>query len=152
MENKYYKPILEEFHSGFEYEKLSISPKGEEHYMPMIIAQPWYEWMDKKPYEINPNIMEYLVPDNIRVREDIESFGFEYKEISSIYGKNDEYGLKINDNEYWIEILKIDYYKVKISGTDPGFNRDGRNYSVKFQGIIKNKSEFKKIMNQLNIK
>jgi len=148
MERKsnYYTPKIEEFHIGFEYEMFtpSFNPEG-------------YRW---KKMEFDCNTFEYMIDTEdggerpfdmynegskelIRVkyldREDIESFGFNLDPSGERYYELGEYQLHVNSvdmNEMKIYLSTITIY------SDSG---------VIFNGTIKNKSEFKKLLIQLGI-
>ena len=133
MSEKYYTPAIEEFHVGFEYEELSGVDSEME------------DWSCKSfdPKEYIDRYGEYTFDDTslegwIRVKyldkDDIESFGFKTDNMDPmIYCK------------YKNEDLYFDYnttsHELKISTLDS----DG------IVLIIKNKSELKVLLKQLNI-
>ena len=132
--SKYYTPTIEEFHVGFEYERCDNG----------------YNWMkDSYPRAAEHIKLKNFLP-HTRVKhldtEDIESLGLEYDNnaepipardyphmlIPTAYAKEDwmlyhyEY-----DSVIWIENYKED--------------------SFYFKGVIKNKSELKKVLKMLGI-
>jgi hypothetical protein len=125
-ENKYYTPLVEEFHTGFFYEELIDG-----------------NWIKTKVYLIYDvefivdNIRHYC-GDKIRVkyldREDIESLGFiiqsEENPIITSYRAKD-YTLYVREDS-------IRIYKGPYSCEE-----------VLFKGNIKNKSELKRILSQI---
>lgn len=144
MENKYYTPEIEEFHVGFEYEAF--------HNKEWFFEEGGNQWVKSK-VSLGTDILtlNYAINcDFVRVkyldREDIESLGLEYDNnaepipardyphmlIPTAYAKEDwmlyhyEY-----DSVIWIENYKED--------------------SFYFKGVIKNKSELKKLLKQLGI-
>lgn len=128
MENKYYTPKLEEFHIGFEYE---IKEWGKEDWHKKEIEETW---------EIDSAFDRAEARVKVLDKEDIESLGF------------DNYVPPMEYNHSW-------NYK---GGKEPKlyvwFNNPipiVRIYSnfpaVLFQGEIKNKSELKRLMQQLKI-
>lgn len=130
--NKYYVPEIEEFHVDFEYE-----------YLDGI-------WHKATPTDISRKDYDKQ-KDGIRVKyldkEDIESLGWILQKDYSTeyifqYNWNHEgfYELEL-DKDY--KTLTISYYMEKGDGNYTEFE--------KFNGIIKNKSELKKLMNQLGI-
>ena len=136
--SKYYTPEIEEFHVGFEYQAQDLSLDGTSLY--------WFKYT----FEINDSLELLFKPndwyDLPRVKyldkEDIESLGFtsNYKK----YYKIDAPG-KLR---YWTEVhldfrLGIEDIIIK------GFRGEENDYL--FRGIIKNKSELKRLMKQLNI-
>ena len=130
--NKYYTPDIEEFHSGFEYEILTLKLKDNKTIR---------EW--KKVDKLHPELELLLNDKNIRVkyldREDIESLGFEYED--TLYVKSNVRG----DFEYWIDIER----EVENEGLE--ISIDGEDNENNFRGIVKNKSELKKLLTQLRI-
>lgn len=129
MENKYYTPDLEEFHVGFEFE----SRMNDE------------DW-EKQTYKQDSFISVYADGEysfdnidggiNLRVkhldREDIESEGWIQIEYDTY--KNEDFYLEFNNE-----------YKTFISEKKAGME------NIVFAGNIKNKSELRRIMKQLNI-
>ena len=125
--NLYYTPTIEEFHVGFEYQ-FNHKDKG---------------WIDFKfggtdDWSILEIDME-IENNEIRVKylnqSDIESLGWRFGTNDYVFPENKnvtygQYKLLFNNNE--LEIIHL-------SGT-------------LFRGIIKNKSELNKLMQQLNIK
>lgn len=144
--NKYYTPIIDEFHVGFEFETKDGFQDG------TVKTQQDYdksEWI-KKIFKVgdSPYIERVLNGKNadnglcgIRVklldREDIESLGWEPNTIIENYFKFNKHNIWFSDNNPII--------KISVSG-DYDFEETG------FQGTIKNKSEFQKLMTQLDIK
>lgn len=153
--NKYYIPKIEEFHIGFEYEY-------HEHF-----GKDFGKW-NKYTIENNTiisNISELIASGSIRVKyldkEDIESlgftFGFEegngvkygtYKDNSDIHINWD--GDSVNPTNRF-ELIWI----IKTSIPNHAYNKSDLMYDhytkASFKGIIKNKSELKKLLTQLGI-
>lgn len=130
MENKYYTPSIEEFHVGFEFE--------------ILIKNKYWETTSVGKYELNTiaaNVNSSF-KDYYRVkyldREDIESFGF-----SNVIG--DIYFLKVG-KLFPVKLQQLEYNKIIIFYPEY-FNRG----EILFQGIIKNKSELKTLLKQLEI-
>jgi len=130
--NKYYQPKIEEFHIGFEYEifeDFDMLPKK--------------EWM-KQVYGDNghnPENMDFVSVnclEKFRVkyldREDIESLEWSDKKHPYQYKLGDlqEYELGYYDSAHSVIYIEKDGNEI-------------------FVGIIKNKSELKKLMKQLRI-
>jgi hypothetical protein len=130
MEDKYYEPEIEEFHVGFEYEIFE-----DWDYYP---EKEWHKQVYGLDGDNQENIGYVSSPmDRFRVkyldREDIESFGF----VKSSGDRDFEYPNK----HYQLEILKNDLIYITS------------NYGVTtlFSGIIKNKSELKRILKQIGV-
>ena len=125
MENKYYEPDVEDFYVGMVYETEQDELRGiwEENTINTL----------RELEELCKYNSKYIGKySNIRVKylskEDIESLGFK-QTIEDQYYK-DDFELLIDD-DLFIQIIK-----------DDGFV---------FQGTIKNKSEFKKLLIQTGI-
>ncbi len=134
--DKYYKPDLEEFHQGFEYERWSNSAYTPEKYIKEV-----FEFVDKDDIwdddVTNMLACAYNGGDGIRVKylskEDIESLGFKFK--IDLYVK-DNLTLQVHKDS-----ITIKYYD--------NFNNEWR---TKVEQItIKNKSEFIILLKQLGI-
>ena len=151
--NKYYTPEIEEFHEGFEFEYKSRVRKGVIKFMEgnHEYFQEWKEGVftihreDIKSFEdcyYTPgslyDINSYLKDSAIRVkhldREDIESLGFKWDE-DDIYYSNDIWG-RFSLHHY-PEVNAVVLY-------------DGPK-EYHFRGVIKNKSDLKRILKQLGI-
>ena len=145
MVEKYYTPEIEEFHVGFEYEF-----KHPDYEIWNKYTTPEFNFEREDCIPFNGNL------DNFRVkyldREDIESFGYILDSLSTKHGNKHRYEMKgKRPEEKWIDVQKDNYKVLSIYTTDGGFNLDGPNYSCKFKGIIKNKSELKKLFQQIGI-
>ena len=147
MENKYYTPTIEDFHVGFEYEEIEVlyTDKGwyktkENHWVKQIYDPSDY----LQAYYLNERLKRKLF-NSVRVKyldkEDIESFGFSYK-----------------DERYYI------HEKYKMGGSDIMINYISSKQELRitmipymrsdyylFKGTIKNKSELKTLLKQLRI-
>jgi len=128
MTDTYYTPEIEEFHVGFEYESMG----GLEN----INA----EWHDEV-YSEEDSVKNLI--NTLRVKyldqEDIESLGFEH--IGALWFESAELDCRIRK---W-KGLQVDIYY-------PWSKNDGDHTSncLVFRGKIKNKSELKKLLNQVN--
>jgi len=152
MENKYYTPDVSEFYIGFEYEHAAT--KGEiNHFKQEVILHRYqhYTYPEKYPITswykctftterlsfLNENTIKiFLERKWLRVKyldkEDIESLGFKQKKIPWQFTNGCFNLIKRNeDNQYIIE--------------------DIRHADQVFVGTIMNKSEFKKLLKQLDI-
>lgn len=141
MENKYYTPTIEEFHIGFEYEILSLDPiTADKHWIKSEI--PDYKIISQLLKTTNSIRVKYLD------KEDIESLGFNFDKNST----NNQWKFFKNN------ICLFYRPETKILGT---FTVDSSKseYMLKYvvdnkliNGLfIKNKSELKKLLKQLNI-
>lgn len=172
MENKYYTPEIEEFHIGFEYETIKLKtidmndiPKGvslDEYIKSKNWIDEWIPivWNKFSSFENKFNV-EYQngiicnisVPNSIRVKyldkEDIESLGFIYDKTSN------EEQLKFykdNLNLFYRPVTKeLGAFTIDPAKNDYMARYNMDNKLVRFL-IIKNKSELKKLLQQLNIK
>lgn len=136
MESKYYTPNIEELYVGFECEVKTI-PSGE-----------WISWvLSTHDVSVDENHKArehawyfWLKNNSVRVKyldkEDIESLGWELTYESENYSS-----WQRNDNWYLTKDTSYGFSIAKAS----------ENESNNFRMTIKNKSELKKLMQQLNI-
>ncbi len=163
MENKYYTPCIDEFHVGFEYEF------KHSEYADM-------EWKKYTTPQFNLELEDWVfgTPTQFRVkyldRKDIEDLGFNTKlfPTTTVRGSKFINVEKLEDGK-WCEgqvvISLRKFLKGKkwphISIRKYDINDPDKTYNLKelenikreylFQGFIKNKSELKKLLNQLEI-
>lgn len=135
-EKKYYDPKTEEFHVGFEYQ-IRFSDHGN--------PGPWIDMFSKSTHELWTRSPEYTsknVKHRVKCldREDIEGFGFEDPVGAGIFFRK-----RIHmDEEIHLNFdSKILIERCCATEEDP--------IEVVFKGKIKNKSELKKILEQLEI-
>lgn len=138
QDNKYYTPDITEFHVGFECEinHRDRDGSGNRTWSKEIIrfSQPYMDFI-KYLFEKEKN--------NIRVKyldkEDIESLGF--KEYVHSYGT--DFRNKTHKIAWWWDNKGIEIRIITESGIGE---------KCVFSGVVKNKSELKKLLEQLNIK
>jgi len=131
-ENKYYTPQIEEFHVGFECE---VKDNDKVHeWFPIMCTM-------STPFDVDSS--HYSARVKYLDREDIESLGWEHiQEIEF----TDHTVYQFVREKY---ILSFEYPKRLICVFQ---RRDDRTVEHSFISICKNKSELKKLMQQLNIK
>jgi len=149
--DKYYTPEIEEFHVGFEYEHL----QDEEMFGEITrgINYCLYTLDAQDELEV---IVANLEDDKLRVKhldkEDIESLGFgrDMLRVSmvdtyiyNIKGVKFDYILYFTPNKNELFNVRIEDYYIN--------DESRRRTSNVFLGDIKNKSELKRILKQLNI-
>ena len=144
MEDKYYSPKIEEFYVGFEYELLEKIPMKDKYWGMKLIKSVFTEKIWKS---IGANVDFFTDLDNSKVRvkyldsSDIESLGFKLK-------VENKYGITFANRLYSIVYSKMKSNHLEIFLIQPYVNEyDG----LKFSGVIKNKSELKKLLIQLEI-
>ena len=126
---KYYTPVKEEFHIGFEYE---AKPKGSE-----FVGYLHFTWQGENSLQALFHTSSIIVKH--LDREDIESFGFNTEDNGTCYNKQDGFTLYGIYPWEWEKGIK-NAYKITIENDDV------------FIGIIKSKSELKRLLIQLGIK
>jgi hypothetical protein len=148
MENKYYVPDIEEFRIGFEYEY-------HEHF-----GKDFGKW---NKYTVTSNtileqILNLITSGSIRVKyldkEDIESCGFEL-EYSADLTYSSTYTRDCPDSGV-LNSIKISLQLYPNTSVPPCIiilkeYKDGT-YGTFFNGTIKNLSELKVLLKQLNLK
>lgn len=140
--NKYYTPTIEELHVGFEYEA-KAKDSTETSYSTFICHG-------------HNSIFSEFNSSTIRVkyldREDIESLGFSnYKKaVDDWYDYIPEYKVQPFNLSY--RAFRLTYsrrdYRLRVIGYEFDFKSEEE---ILFCGTIKNKSELKRLLKQLNI-
>jgi len=152
MKNKYYTPKIEEFHVGFEYEVQANDDSTE--FENIIISKNKDSFSFMNRYALNN------IPYDVRVkyldREDIESLGFKEETIPNCFKEdslNQGYIKHINEKESLLLHYNGETKKLFLS-KQVVYNEVTDNWYTDFlfQGTIKNISELKKLLKQLNIK
>ena len=127
---KYYTPELDEFHIGFEYEICYDD-------MWFIRDIPFYPLVENNN---NKYRVKYLD------KEDIESLGFK---LIKHHPGTESYDYENLKNPYlYLDITYNHFDKIFVRIYEEEIQDDSFNY---FSGNIKNKSELKKLLKQLNI-
>ena len=152
---KYYTPDISEFHVGFEYERMN----GYDWECSEIILSD-FSGMYCNRNEENEFDEIALHLREVRVKyldvKDIESFGFTHTTSLNGYQENfriEKLFRRLNedyDSTMWVNVYlqyAPDIHRVAISGDIS----DGTMGEKFFEGIIKNKSELKRLLIQLNI-
>lgn len=143
MESDYYTPTIEEFHVGFE----------SEIFAPEVVQWGRYVWkFDDDPVYFRKLSDEEAHRVKYLDKEDIESLGFEVEEETN-NGHTWLLNFKVLDKEYEWDYDTVASYNInnKTLTIDNG-NRWPDEYECLVTDIkIKNKSELKKILNQLGI-
>ena len=150
MKNKYYQPKIEEFHVGFEYEIY----EDFDYYT----EKTWHKQFYGKNGTNHEN-MDYVHEnylDKIRVKyldqQDIENLGWEHygKAVCNWYKKEGMFDDGFASYGKWtkLKLLHCSNSRIKILAYEHSW---GEIETVLFAGECKNKSELKKLMQQLNI-
>lgn len=154
---KYYTPELEELHFGFECEVYNST----ERYM-FEAENGWIKTCIGIVNELRfmPTILSLINDSQIRVkyldREDIEECGWESQMVVNVFDDEDDiisgYVISKGDKEEYVllhndENGAVGIYTKRIYS----LITDNWEQLTLFSGYIKNKSEFKKLMKQLNI-
>lgn len=137
MENKYYTPSIEEFFVGFEYEE---EDDLEDNVWIKRTLDFNYDWLEIHKDFANDKRVKYLDSS------DIEELGFKlvFSDIGIECWKLGNFELR-TDVDLGAYIDSGNLYSIF-------YNPYGEQYNCVFSGIIKNKSELKKVSNMLNIK
>jgi hypothetical protein len=138
---KYYKPTFSEFHEGFEFE---VPMYGSDLYSKEIFTINTIRYIFSRDSD-----GDYFMPDIFRVklldREDIESLGW-----TIVASSGDFTEFSLNSENKYNHILSIDI-GYKVGPSENNHIRVSNNKGCVFNGTIKNKSELRKLMTQLNI-
>ena len=137
-DNKYYTPEISELHVGFECEYREPHEKE------------WYE------DSLNSNDVAYLLAysDRIRVKyldkEDIESFGFKYIDEDTYILPMLFKPIIFSPGKVWGDII-MHYHPEDNYTSITGFSEGQEEEYTLFMGLIKNKSELKKILQMTGV-
>jgi len=150
-ENKYYTPEIEEFYPGFEFE-FHQELFNRNLTKPILYDSDWvirkfsisnYHSIINELLDIN--LMKELLRVKYLDKKDIESLGWNnINDQSFLYQQEQSFELNIRTNGF-SKKLGIQIYIMNLSD----------DYNIRnpylFDGYIKNKSELKKLMKQLNL-
>ena len=146
MMSKYYQPEIEEFHVGFEYEYEDINEGGASTSFYKTVLGSNEGYIIDQMF-CNEHDMEFRV--KYLDRKDIEDL----LKRPQLKGNDVELNFQYiaEDNSFYDFDYDTEYKELTVEIFKP--NGDGtHNCYTLFKGIIKNKSEFKKLLKQLNIK
>ena len=139
----YYTPSIDEFHVGFEFEMLEYNYEGNDYY-PSIFGNLLINNNGSQYTTEIKTYVTYIKNEHVRVKyldkEDLESLGFFY--YSKFEGHYEEWHFDVKSNIKLTLYLKSDLPFISIYKK--------HNCSI-FAGTIKNKSELKVLLKQLNI-
>jgi len=140
-DNKYYIPTIDEFHVGFEYERLDLDGIHNEIFN--VIK-------NSNEYNLDDSLQSLITMKHVRVkyldRDDIEELGWEY------IGKLDAYIHKFEYNTDTTTNKVDNIMALRYEDNDTRIIIATNKYDhYRFVGTIKNKSELKRLMKQLNI-
>lgn len=158
VRSAYYTPTVEEFHVGFEFEILNTREK---FFIPNIAEG---VWMKSNVClgalaDLN-NILKLILDKQVRVecfhKEDIENFEFTLtNEISPFFGyncykKEIEYPKGAMDDYSTTFFIFIEGGRIKITRYRyGGFSGMQEENDCLFYGVVKNKSELKRLLQQV---
>lgn len=148
MEEKYYTPTIEEFHVGFEVHLENIENAQIGSY---IITKS--DMLSATHDEVS-GMFDIIESAKVKYldREDIESLGWEHDQTTKD-GAVFYIGILMDEKQWMLTCFNAilrkgeDYTYLSIIDVNDKYNS-----SNSFQGIVKNKSELKLLMNMLNIK
>ena len=141
---KYYIPTIEEFHVGFEFEEEFKNPNWHKLMKPRIDVYEFIKIKLDTSHSIS-RIISKIKKEKVKVkylnREDIESL-----EWVATPNRDHIYNYRDDHNSYQLHFDDL----TRKEGQGVGITIYGMD-SIVFQGYIKNKSEFKKIMIMLDL-
>lgn len=138
-ENKYYTPSIDEFYVGFEFEYKMDDGLGN------------YNWLDFT-FNNSANIKQGFIFSIDNIFEDIKE---EYIRVKYLNKEDIEsLGWKVWPNREYIfdlESYQLHQDRIPENNKIKGIEIYNNNDKIIFEGYLKNKSELKKLMQQLNI-
>jgi len=155
MENKYYTPKIEEFHVGFEYEYRKKGAKWQNNEDDEVASDLECDDIITLKSDIKNNLVRVKYLD----KKDVEELGWKHdpnydgEEMPSLFEKHGHsLGFSIDQqmtpkDTCYLLYLFPDQFVVIDSIYKCGSGRE----EMLFRGYIKNISELKKLMQQLNI-
>lgn len=150
MKNKYYTPTIDEFHVGFEFEYNTMSECGSStKYVKNVFKST--DNVDNLFKDL-PNDWYDLPRVKYLDKKDIESLGFTNKNHKEIPSKFSYYKIIDDSNIYKIQVywdMLLEERENLIRIYKGRFHKYP--YREIFRGDIKNKSELKRLLKQLNI-
>jgi len=153
MDNKYYTPNIEEFHIGFEYEVFQSSTKESMKYSAK--QDVWIDIIHNVSLTLL-SVKEILRDDLVRVKyldkEDVAELDWK---ITKEYSCEFEAQYKVSEYEFYDLTYEQEEHRLTIEKfyQSKMIAKPINQYDsvTVFIGIIKNKSELKRIIKQLNI-
>ena len=157
MSDTHYTPTIDEFHDGFEYERMNGDRWEEAEFDSTdgwgTLAHGYeneYEEIDKGLRTVKVKYLD---------REDIESLGFEYDNNGEPYSLREpekegdlyDFPLAFNLDTQLTDGICYILYLYKDSTVWIEWIKDCAGMGYIFKGVIKNKSELVKLMKQLGI-
>ena len=151
MENKYYTPKIEEFHVGFEYE-FAFNKKNYTK-----IVYDGSQVLKSKSYYDDYGCEYDAVEDDLKYcrvkyldKEDIESFGFKYIDEDTYILPMLFKPIIFSPGKVWGDII-MHYHPEDNYTSITGFSEGQEEEYTLFMGLIKNKSELKKILQMIGV-
>jgi len=155
MDNKYYQPKIEEFCIGFEFEKYDerSATYKENNFKPTNWHKFKYDLKSIRLSQLPVHLQEKKIRVKYLDQQDIENLGWEHygKAVCNWYKKEGMFDDGFASYGKWtkLKLLHCSNSRIKILAYEPSW---GEIETVLFAGECKNKSELKKLMQQLNIK
>jgi hypothetical protein len=159
MDDKYYTPTIEEFHVGFEYEYLNIKSV----WVKSNDFSNEYDYEDSPLYGVIKGIEDTEVRVKYLDKEDIEGFSktnfpeitFKYdNNAEPIPGRKDTFALPkayFLDDQLYSGQLWILYHWENDNVVWIEYIKDCAGEGYLFKGVIKNKSELKRILKMIGV-
>jgi hypothetical protein len=151
MENKYYIPEISEFHVGFEFE---MKKAEQDEWVKMI-----YSYLSDYCFDVHwfqDEKKEVHVPDCIRVKYldnyDVTELGFkDWRDVRGYWTASaDTEIFPLINEDYYLNIHMTQNIRNGRIILESVFRKTAESYII-FDGIIKNKSELKKLLKQLQL-
>lgn len=140
MEEKYYTPSIEEFYEGFEYER--YNPGANEEYLKQTFS------LCDVNFVVNcfsKNFQDAWIRVKCLDKEDIKSL------VGAVKISEDTFEIPYNDPRMVDDKLHIIFRGTWILICQGNNEKAFGDWTTRFSGIIKNKSELKKILKMIGV-
>jgi hypothetical protein len=142
-EDKYYTPEIQEFYVGFEYETYNDR------------CDSWMHSFYETGHDARNSPLNELDMSKERVKhldeDDIKSLGCKHVAGGKLNDKTIQFFSKLTSKGYWVHLKIIFFSDIAVIGVEVSVEEESERTLIVHSIIIKNKSELKKLMKQLNI-
>lgn len=147
MENKYYFPSKDEFHYGFEFEMVEMCSINKGHRQLQFNKKVLNSFSSVTDFNIYSGLRDKEIRVKYLDQQDIEELGWKQVKLKRLVF-NCLFEFIVDEYKYTLIVLTDNETTISITMEDTTIT-DGVNCKPLFTGVVKNKSELKKLMKQL---